>query len=82
MLQGAVGTEGANKANEESWGTTGMGWRRHSREGGNSMINVLLFNAEWVGREWTSAEPQIPSGECSSVPSPISRPNLSLRSKA
>lgn len=33
MLQGAVGTEGANKVNGESWGTTGMGCRRHSREG-------------------------------------------------
>lgn len=45
MLQGAVGTEGANKVTGESWGTTGMGCRRHSSEG-NSMINVLLFNTE------------------------------------
>lgn len=43
MLQGAVGTEGANNGNGESWGTTGMGWRRHSREGGKLYDKCVII---------------------------------------
>lgn len=44
ILQGAVGTEGANKVNGEE-----LGYNRDvdvTLGRGNSMINVLLFNTE------------------------------------